>query len=207
MIHRWPAPINEHEARLLSAHLCEYACDGKRGRPESRTGVYGEVTEGRDFGAGYSSCADLPHWFLYLMGVRYDFINRVEHKGWRQGLNIGLLCQMLKAPWARIPDRGQRFAWGDILVIWNDKLGRDAHATVVLDDRGDVIETANYGSPGGMIAESRRVGDRLGTLQRKIQRWINLGDLLRRAQADGKLVDAQDPTLGEDGTVLWRPPT
>lgn len=55
MIHPWPTPINEHEARLLAVHLCEYATDGRRGRPESRTGVYGEVTEGRDFGRRVSN--------------------------------------------------------------------------------------------------------------------------------------------------------
>lgn len=197
----WPTPIDIHSARLLAVHLCEYACNGSRGRPEKGDPVYNAVTEGRDFGAGYSSCGDLPHWMFETMGVRMQFLNR-ESMQYRLGRNISSLCSV-----SAIPSKGQRFESGDVLVIWNKPNSGDAHALVVLDDRGEELQAAQYGAPGGQITWTKRMADRLGTRQQLIRRWISLERILTVAQQGGHLVDAEDPSLGPAGEVLWRPPT
>lgn len=212
MILPWSSPLDEHAARRLAVHLCEYACDGSRGRPEKGDPVYDAVTEGRDFGPGYSSCADLAHWLLFRLGVRHSFLNRAEHLGWEQGVNLSRLawCRYAVSPTAE-----DRFEPGDILIVWNHPQGRDGHVCVVIQDgrveRGqDELETANYGAPGGAIKTSpvsySKVlsGPRRAVLgKRVIQRWVPLGRLLAGAQREGKLVDADDPTRGEEGAVVW----
>jgi hypothetical protein len=206
----WDQPINEHAARLLAVTLCEFACNGSRGRPEHGDAVYDAVTEHRDFGAGYSSCADLAHWMLFRLGVREGFINRREHRGFAQGVNLSRLawCKYSRAASAR-----DRYEPGDILVVWSRTDTLDAHVTVVLrDSRTEApaenrIETANYGSPGGAIKTSAmRYTVSLAVLgSRPIRRWIPLAPLLVSLQEQGRLQSAEDPTRTEDGTLIWRP--
>ncbi len=200
----WSNPLVAHEASSLARYLCEYACNGSRGRPEKGDPVYDAVTEGRDFGAGYSSCADLAHWLLFRLGVRSKLVNRKEHQGWVSGVNVARLawCQ-----YAHVPNANDRFSSGDILVVWNLPDGCDAHVTVVLrdgriEDDEQALETANYGAPGGAIRTTPlRAGTILG--KKRIQRWIPLFNLLEGAHEAGELVGAEDPTRTADGSLLW----
>jgi hypothetical protein len=197
----WDNPINEFEARALASDLCIYACNGSKGRPEKGDAVYDTVTEHRDFGAKYSSCADLAHWMLFRLGCRHKFINRKEHLGWRTGVN---LSRVAWSPFTTAANSGDRFLPGDILVIWARPDTQDAHVTVVLRDwrfdNEDLIQTANYGAPGGSISTSKvtyRNGLAiLGT--RPIRRVLRLWPALTQMQATGCLVDGDEvPGTGE----------
>ena len=214
MLIQWDSPIDIAAARSLASALCEYACNGDVGRPEKGDAVYDAVTEGRDFGAKYSSCGDLAHWMLFTLGVRQPFLNRSSiGKGWKQGANVSRLAW---CAYARTPTASDRFEPGDILVIWNSPKGTDAHVCVVLEDcrEDDVsdIRTANYGAPGGAIRDSKvsyaksKTGrfPVLGT--RRIQRWVPLNRVLEGSQAANMLVAAEDPTHGDNGEVLWTSP-
>jgi hypothetical protein len=207
----WGNPIDEPAARALAMYLCEYACNGSKGRPEKGDPVYDAVTEHRDTGKDYSSCADLAHWMLFRLGVREFFLNRAEHKGFKYGVNVGRLawCGFAKAPTA-----ADRFQAGDILVIWARPDTKDSHVTIVLQDRRtegvEEIQTANYGAPGGKISTSvtshtmilGQPAVKLG--DRAIRRWLPLGSMLTALQAAGTLVNAEDPTRSADGSLLWR---
>jgi hypothetical protein len=204
----WPdRPLTDEDRLVVEAlarQLAEYACDGSRGRPEKGDPVYDSVTEHRDFGHGYSSCGDLAHWMLYRLGVRLDWINRREHHGWKQGVNLSLLA------WngiARAPNHSDRFLPGDVIIVWNKPGGTDGHVMVVLEDRVSEVEVAQYGAPGGKISTPvRSVQSGLRTQRlglRQVQRWLPLLDVLHAAQARGLLVAAEDPTRDAEGNPTW----
>ena len=132
--------------RPAASALAFHACGGKSGRSKDDP-VYSAVTEGRDTGkmrAHYSSCGDLGHWLLWRLGCRAPWVNRSESAhGWRVGANISLLASNGKLPGGQEWSPGE----GDILVIWNNAAGTDAHVCVWLGDG----RVANYGA-GGMSA-------------------------------------------------------
>jgi hypothetical protein len=208
----WTTPIDDGAAHALAADLCVYACDGSRGRPEKGDPVYDAVTEHRDTGKEYSSCADLAHWMLFRLGVRELFINRVEHRGFKRQVNLSRLAWCV---YATAPSAADRFEPGDILVIWARPDTKDAHVTVVLEDRRakgvEEIQTANYGAPGGKISTSatshtKLLGQpavKLG--DRAIRRWLPLCSMLRRLRAADALMPAEDPMRTEDGSLIWSP--
>jgi hypothetical protein len=167
--------------------LVEYACGYDQGRTKDDP-VYRAVTEYEHHvpRAKYSSCADLGHWLLYRVGVREHWINRDENGGWRDVVNISLLCTHAKDPGGKDWSPGP----GDILIIANDwPMGKDAHCTVVLEVGAGVIKTGNYGvggmsaaaSPGAEISDSRfkfdgknwRVGLRI------VRKVISVADMMR----------------------------
>ncbi len=167
--------MNRLEAyRLCARKLVEYACGDTSGRSESDP-VYQRVTEGRDVGAAqakYSSCGDLAHWMLYRLGARESFVNRAENKpwGWRVGRNVSQLCYNKLV---HEPKPGERFAPGDILVVFNDPGGRDAHVLVALEHNGDVVLSGDYGQPGGALRTRTLRDGRLGG--RELQYCLPLG--------------------------------
>jgi hypothetical protein len=208
----WGTPIDIAAARELAVRLCEYACNGSKGRPEKGDPVYDAVTEHRDTGSRYSSCADLAHWMLFRLGVRLGCINRAEHAGWAQGKNISKLAWCSAA---KEVESNQRFEPGDILIIWSQKDSSDSHATIVLrdgriDGSGNELETANYGAPGGKLSTSPVVVREIAFTQyqqlgsRLIHRWIPLDVMLNMAAAAGHLSAAEDPTRDSEGTPSWR---
>lgn len=121
--------------------------------------IYREVTEWRDPGPGYSSCADLAHWLLYRLGVRADWINRDEHQGYRSIVNVARLVPrpVGSNPVARAPIPGERFACGDVIVAWARKDTRDAHVMIVEEhsEVAGVLCTWDYGQ-GPMAPEAWR---------------------------------------------------
>jgi len=174
--------------RALAERFLLLAVNGEAGRTEQDP-VYRAITEGRDFGAGYSSCGDLCHWLLFRLGVREAWLNRAEHNGWRQGKNIGRL--MWSSHVARAPRQDELYEAGDILAVWNQPEGNDAHVLVALRDYQGCIESADYGQPGGAIRRRTRKGGMLG--DRKLQRMLPLQAVLELAARAGRLVEPDDP--------------
>jgi len=130
--------------------------------------VYRAIVEGR-LAPKYSSCGDLAHWFLYRLGVRAPWINRVENKpvGWRVGLNLNLLhappvgsCAAAVAVRSKlsgdpavvaheaIPD----FNAGDVILV-STAFGGHAICVTGAEPRAEgaplTVHTAEYGQPGG----------------------------------------------------------
>lgn len=174
--------------RAMAATYLELATNGELGRDESDP-IYKAITEGRDFGAGYSSCGDLCHWLLYRLGVRAPWLNRDEAHGWKAGKNISRIAWQCRE--ARPPSRGDLYEAGDILATWNDPNGTDAHVMVVRYHQGEHIYSADLGQPG---AAQRTRLLHLGMLGgKKLQKVIPLGVLLRAEHARGTLATAEDP--------------
>lgn len=181
--------------KTLAVDLLEYACNSTHGRPEGDP-VYDAVTEGRDPGPGYSSCADLAHWLLYRLGVRCWWVNRSEHKGFAWGMGPSRLagnCPTRIVP----PGLRAKFEPGDILLVWNiergEKATQDLHVACMVEDRGDSVTTIDYGQPGGKLC-NRTSGERDGkrTLGgKKIQVCVPLLPTLLHADARGELVAPQ----------------
>jgi hypothetical protein len=178
--------------------LVEEACGGKQGRNENDP-VYQQVTEGRDVGAAqksYSSCGDLAHWMLYRMGVRSDYVNRNENGGWKAAQNISNLA--FKCPAAEVPSLNTQYKPGDIALIWNNSDGTDAHAMVVVEQKGNQLVVGEYGQPGGAI-HTRTIKTQEGAAfvgKRQIQRVIPLDKALAIARDRGELVDIELPNSG-----------
>lgn len=191
--------------RRAACALAEYACgyDAGRGKDDR---VYVAVTEGRDgpggaIRRGYSSCGDLAHWLLERMGVREPWVNRASLGQYRVGANVSTLA--FGAPCAR-----SSIEEGDVVVVWNDPRGADAHVMIALGWIGDTLRTANYGA-GGM-SSAAWPGARLGGARvafgnygkKRIQRvlsWVDLMPLCRApadlygASIDGETLDAFGP--------------
>jgi hypothetical protein len=187
----------EIDARRIEAkRLLEWACRGTAGVSEQDP-RYVEVTEGRDFGAGYSSCADLAHWLLYRVGVRSPWINRAEHTGWKTGVNVSRLAYSVPRLMCRTETPGSVFDCGDVLIVWNKPDGTDAHVMVVYeyDHRTVTLTVAEYGQPGGHIKERPLVA-RNGHLyigQRQIQRWLPFACVTNVASELGQLSEITYP--------------
>lgn len=132
--------------------------------------IYNAVTERRHARAVltnqfYSSCGDLAHWFLYRLGVRFDWINRDEHDGWHYAGQPGhptwdnnvttLVSRQVHGvnPYAYRPDPTDLFfACGDVLVV-NCATPPSTHVCVVFEHKPEeqTITTADYGQPGAAL--------------------------------------------------------
>ncbi len=205
--------------------LDEWACGYDQGRSKDDPVYLRDVTEGRDFGAArarYSSCGDRFHWRQFRLGVRADFVNRAQHKGWKVGQNISKIASI---PWAAgygkpLPEFLD-LEPGDELLIWNSPQGFDAHSLSVLNVdglTGGVVKltTANYGAGGMSPAASP--GARIGTAQlvykrgagglghyygaRKLQRVVRLSDIVKHITAKPDLSSGTLSLTGEDIDAL-----
>jgi hypothetical protein len=186
--------------RVLAVDLLVWACDG--GDVSEKHPRYVQVTEGRDKGPGYSSCADLAHWLFYRLGVRSSWVNRFEHNGWRSGVNIARLvtAAVKYGGLADYPPGSIDGRWlircggearadpGDVVIVANDwPGGRDSHAVCIRAQRpeGGYL-TAEYGLPGGGLRERPRFG-------RRIRAWLPLDRILTEAFNRGELVSPDLP--------------
>lgn len=198
--------------RTRARELCEWAVDGANGVAQGSE-RYGLVTEGRMLKPGVSSsCAELPHWLWYRLGIRSSFVNRDENRGWHVGLGIAMLCgenfsgKPLGVPTTarRTPETTSQFGAGDVLVVWSRLDGTDAHTFVVLEQDGPIVQSADYGQPGGKACtwtlSSRNAVEPGGRMRmapfrgsRRIQRWIPLDLILAEAERRGELVTPEAP--------------
>ena len=192
--------IEEAIVRGFATELLNYACAKWTGGRDENDPVYREVTENRDIGAmqqSYSSCGDLAHWVLYRLGCRSKFVNRKEHLGWKPGKNVSLLAF---APVAEDAKPTDRYAAGDILIIWSREDTTDAHVMVALehspsdDDGGSLLTCAEYGQPGGKVI-AHAMKDPLMVGRRKIRRVLRLSRVLRAAAEQELLVEPDYTTL------------
>lgn len=185
------------EYRTAARRLAELAVNGEKGRPENDP-FYQKVTEGRDFGISqksYSSCGDLAHWLLYRLGVRCAFVNRKENRGWQSGANVSALA--FSAPY-EVPKADFVAEPGDILIVWNEPHGYDAHVLVVLEHGAIAVKSADYGQPGGAL-KSRNFSVRGGFPflgEKRVQRKISLVKALEHASARGELAAPDLSLLG-----------
>jgi len=187
--------FSEDTARTFAAEFLSYACGRWTGGRDEDDAVYVQVSEGRDVGAmknRYSSCGDLAHWLLFRMGCRSAFINRKEHLGWRMGQNISKLVATSLAEEASTTDR---YAAGDVLVIWSRADARDAHVMVVLSHDANKLTSAEYGQPGGAFREHPWAAKPGWIGQRKVHKVLRLMEVLQDAEANGKLVEPDYTTL------------
>jgi hypothetical protein len=180
--------------RSLAVELVEYACGYAQGRPEADR-VYQAVTEGRDVGAAqrsYSSCADLPHWLFFRLGVRSHWVNRAEHHGFTVGAGVWRLAG--EAPHVADPAPVARFQPGDVGIIWGKPDTTDSHVFVVLaDEQPRGLFVGEYGQPGGHLA-TRITGYRNGLITigaRSVRRILPLERVLALASQAGELVDPE----------------
>jgi hypothetical protein len=178
--------------RAYVRQLLEWACVG--GRNDEDHPNYTAVTEGRDTGAmqkKFSSCGDLAHWLLYRLGCRQPWINRKEHLGWKVGTNVSTLAFTAPASVRQPPVPGAPFDTGDILIVWNNDDGTDAHVMVVHSFSASPFRliVGEYGQPGGHVAE-RSLDRRQGAFyigRRRVQRWLPLALVLTDAAERGML--------------------
>ena len=186
--------FSEDIARTFATTFLEYACGRWTGGRSESDAVYTQVSEGRDVGAmraRYSSCGDLAHWLLFRMGCRSAFINREEHLGWRVGKNISLLVSASVADEASDDDR---YAAGDVLIIWSAANGTDAHVMTVLSHDATTLTSAEYGQPGGAYRE--HPWTRPGWVGlRKVHKVLRLMKVMQDAEAHGKLFEPDYTTL------------
>jgi len=180
--------FSEDIARTFATEFLNYACGRWTGGRNENDVVYAQVSEGRDVGPmqkSYSSCGDLAHWLLFRMGCRSAFINRKEHLGWHMGLNVAKLVGASVADDANETDR---YAAGDVLIIWSKPDATDAHVMVVLSHDANILTSAEYGQPGGAFrvhpwTNPGRIG------QRKVHKVLRLMKVMLDAEANGKLLE------------------
>lgn len=149
--------MNLDQFKLLARNFCEEAVDGERGVRLSSP-IYRRVTENRDPGAKYSSCADLAHAMLFHLGVREKWVNRAENGKFRWGLGPNLLIAKKEkgagaGGLARVPQKEELFQQGDIIVMWQRPDTEDAHVCVVDSFDGRDLRSWDYGQ-GPMKAEA-----------------------------------------------------
>lgn len=140
-------PFDEARYRDAASELLLWATYGGEGVTE-KSDRYKLVTENRDPGPVYSSCADLAHWMLWRLGVRSKYVNREERTeangDWKGGLNVSKLAF---GPDAVTPWKAPVPKCGDIWIIWSKPQGTDAHVLVVdrLDTDAGVLHSYDYG--------------------------------------------------------------
>ncbi len=176
--------------RARARELCEWAVGGEGGVVVDDP-RYREVTEGRDPGPRYSSCADLAHWMFAELGVRSPFVNRVSlGRKYRSAATVNLLLARPVGSGAggaaRAPTPGEPFETGDVLVVWARKDATDAHVLVVDAFDGATLRSWDYGqAPLGAAAWAK-----------------NRTHLEGRRRERRVLADAAGRLRFEDGRVL-----
>jgi hypothetical protein len=186
--------LSEDNARAFATELLNYACGKWTGGRSENDPVYQKITEGRDVGAlqkSYSSCGDLAHWLLFRLGCRSAFVNRKEHDGWMIGGNVSRLTASALADDAKPDDI---YEAGDVLVIWSNPQGTDAHVMVTLEHQGSTLTSAEYGQPGGAVRvhELSKPG---WVGQRKIKKVLRLMKVMKDAEAHDLLLEPDYTTL------------
>lgn len=168
-------PEKIHEYRKRAVEWLEYAC---KGNPPKNSPRHLEIKEGRD-GAKYSSCADLAHWLWFRLGLRLPWINRDEHLGWVDQVNISRIVSHSAVY------QGERLEGGDVIVIANVwPAGYDAHVVCVVDQpSANVLCTAESGLPGNGL-QTRTL-----PMARRIRTVARLADLLETAEAARQIVE------------------
>lgn len=161
------------EFRKRAVAWLESVC---RGNPGLNSPQHLEVKEGRRVKI-YSSCADLAHWMWFRLGIREPWINRREHLGWEQGVNVSRIVTHSE------PYRGQLLDGGDVIVIANDwPKGSDAHVICVIDQpAANYLLTAESGLPGNGL-QRRNL-----PMKRRIQTVLSLKTVLERAELTGHI--------------------
>lgn len=176
-------------ARVLARELMELAVGGVSG-VRVYFPIYRLVTQGRDPGAWYSSCADLAHWLLWCLGVRCAFVNRAENGGFRSKATVNLLLAKPVGSGAekcaRLPTPRERFETGDIIIAWARPDAADAHVMVVDSFDGHVLRTWDYGQ-GPMKPEAWKGNQEHIEGRRRARRAYPLASGLWRLE-DGKTV-------------------
>lgn len=151
-------PITLEARRQLAADWLGEVCSVQGIYRYSR--LFRWVTERRDPGPGYSCCADLAHWLLFILGCREPFINRTEHNGWVSQVNIARL--IWGCPFSSHGNMLQSFdvrrltpKRGDILVTWRMSNTSDAHVMIYDSHSQRELRTWDYGQ-GPMAREAWR---------------------------------------------------
>lgn len=209
--------------REMAEALIRFAClSDDPGRPFSDP-VYKSVVEGRqeqtatyirkwDAAAPaerkgprpfYSSCADLAHWLLFRLGVRFRWINRDEHDGWNfvgADNNVTTLTArpLGSNPIARRVTSTMRFFAGDILVVGTVSPGT-THVSCVIEHipEMNLLLTGDYGQPHGALRDTpvEIVGGQLKRGKRMIDSVLILEDVIDAAHIAGML---QDPESADE---------
>lgn len=173
------------DRREVARDWCNFAVADEAGRVANDP-AYRRITEGRDRGPSYSSCGDLAHWLLFVLGCREPWINRVEHNGWRGGLNINLLAAPPVGvnPIAESNLDPTTLETGDVALIWKRSDATDAHALIVDHiDAAGLLHSWDYGQgpldpaawAGGQRVEGRKRRRLVSSI--KIRSVIRLSDV------------------------------
>jgi len=186
------------DVRRAAVALATFAVDGDRGR-STHDPVHEWITEGRRaqyeralahgyawakaMPAGYSSCGDLAHWMLTMLGVRDErVVNRGDDGGvcgWAVGAN---LSRLVRSPWYVHASKHGMPALGDVLhVAPSDHVAVHVapsdHVAVLLamPDAAQWI-TADYGQPCGLrrVCQLRDVATGLQVRGRVLRGWVSL---------------------------------
>lgn len=144
----------------------------------------------------YSDCGDNASWFLYRLGVRFEWINRVEMNGrWRVGMNVATVTRRPfgENPLARAPRVDDHYLPGDVLVV--AVTGGVTHVTCVIehDPTTGALLTSDGGQPGHRLI-GNYLEQRNGELwrgRRRVDSVLRLDDVLRAAEAAGKLAEPE----------------
>lgn len=178
--------------------LLDWACQG--GTQDTMHPNYLRVVEGRTH-RGYSSCADLGHWLFFRCGARQTWLNREEHEGWKDQVNVSRFAFSAPNSVRKTPVPDVWYEPGDVLIVWNNESGTDAHVMVVRDAArlpGRLV-VAEFGQPGGHVKE-KLVTERDGHLcvhgkksVKRIQRWLPLAAVLTNASDHGLLRELSLP--------------
>jgi len=167
--------------------------------------VYQAIVERRDgptakARASYSSCGDLCHWLLRCLGVRADWLNRDDDNAgrpWVMGVNLNWLTPpgIGKCRPAEAKFQGA-FEPGDVFVT----NGSHALAVVHYDAERDILITAEYGQPGGLL----KMREGTAGFVSKVTSHLRLADVLELCAADVDFAAFGDWATGEELDALER---
>jgi hypothetical protein len=162
--------------RAAAVAIARWAVDDDRGRVIGDP-VHEWVTEGRRavrMPAGYSSCGDLAHWMLMMLGVRNErIVNRGDDGGlvgWAVGAN---LSRLTRSRWYVPASEHGLPEVGDILHV-----AAPEHVCVLLEQVSrDQWVTADYGQPHGArrVCQLRDTATGLQVRGRMLVGWVSLG--------------------------------
>jgi hypothetical protein len=169
-IARWA--VDDDRGRAIGDPVHEWVTEGRRSQYE-RALAAGAAWAQR-MPAGYSSCGDLAHWMLMLLGVRHErIVNRGDDGGlvgWAVGAN---LSRLTKSRWYVPASENGLPEVGDILHV-----SAPEHVCVLLDQVSrDQWVTADYGQPHGQrrVCQLRDTATGLQVRGRMLVGWVSLG--------------------------------